>query len=86
MNVKAEAIGITPGLIVTDRIRAQYKPVASVALRRGVLRENLAMSLRPRGSTVLRSTEDRAEEIWETITYAAIWLCGLTEIWLCLFN
>ena len=31
----------------------------------------------------LRSNEQRTGEIWETVSYLAIWLCGLIGIGLC---
>jgi hypothetical protein len=57
------------------RIHDLNEPVASVA--------DAAPSAGQRLGHDLRSADHRTGELWETLSYVAIWLCGLIGICLC---
>ena len=81
MNAKANSIEIVPALIAARRI--VDTPVTSAALPRVVLAEDVVPSAEHHLRLALPSTDDRAGEFWETLSYAAIGICGLLGIGLC---
>ena len=83
MSAKANSIGIVPAMILAGRIQATDEAVASVALARAGRSEAAGPSAEPRLWLALRSAEHRAGEYWETLSYLAIWLCGLIGVGLC---
>ncbi len=84
MNAKANSIVIVPALIAARRTRRIVDtPVTPLALPRVVLAEDLVPSAVHRLRLALPSTDDRAGEFWETLSYAAIGICGLMGVGLC---
>ena len=83
MNGKTNAIGIAPAMILAGRIQGVVEPVASVALARADRSENVVPFAKPRLWLVLRSADHRAGDFWETLSYVALWLCGLIGVGLC---
>jgi len=83
MNGKTNAIGITPAMILAGRIQGVVEPVASVALARAGRSEKIVPFAEPRLRLVLRSADHRAGDFWETLSYVALWLCGLIGVGLC---
>jgi len=84
MNAKANSIEIVPALIAARRTRRIVDtPVTSAALPRVVLAEDVVPSAEHHLRLALPSTDDRAGEFWETLSYAAIGICGLLGIGLC---
>ena len=84
MNAKANSIGIVPAMTLAERIHGIDEAVASVALARAVRSEDARSSAERRLGLALRSADQRAGEFWETLSYMAIWLCGLIGVGLCL--
>ena len=83
MNAKVNSIRIVPALITTERIQGLDKPIASAALLRAVLAEDVVPLADTRLLLALPSTDHRAGEFWETLSYVAIWLSGWIGIGLC---
>jgi hypothetical protein len=68
---------------VGGRIQGVDETVVSVAFARAVRSEDAVPSAEPRRWLALHSTDHRDLEFWETLSYVAIWLCGLIGIGLC---
>jgi hypothetical protein len=83
MNAKANSIRIVPVLITAGRIQVVDKPVGSARFLRVVLPEDALPLNEPRVRLSLATTDQRTGEFWETLSYVAIWLCGLIGIALC---
>jgi hypothetical protein len=83
MNAKADSIEIVQAMILVARIQGVDEAVASAALARADRSKDAGPSAEPRFWLALRSAEHRAGEYWETLSYVAIWLCGLVGVGLC---
>jgi len=83
MNTKANSIGIAPALIIPARRRGVNASAASVALTRAIRTRNVVFPAQSQLWTGLSSADRRAEEFWETLSYLAIWFCGLAGVALC---
>ena len=83
MNAKANSIQMVPALMTAARIQDLDEPVASAQLLRVVLAEDAVPLDEPPLRLSLPSTDHRTGEIWETLSYVAIWVCGLIGIALC---
>ncbi len=68
---------------LAGRIQGVVEPVASVALARADRSKNVVPFAEPRLRLVLRSADHRAGDFWETLSYVALWLCGLIGVGLC---
>jgi hypothetical protein len=65
------------------RIHDANEHVASVALAHSVLSEAATPSAGHHLWLGLCSRDHRAGELWETLSYVVIWLCGLMGVGLC---
>jgi len=83
MNAKANSIQMVPALITSTRIQDLDAPFGSAHLLRGVLAEDAVPMDEPPLRLSLPLTDHRTGEIWETLSYVAIWVCGLIGIALC---
>ncbi len=83
MNAKANSIQMVPALITSARVQGLDEPFGSAQLLRGVLAEDAVPLDEPRLRLSLPSTDHRSGEIWETLSFVAIWVCGLIGIALC---
>src|SRR5437667_7938539 len=74
---------IVPAMIGAERIRGVDEPVASAAPFLAVVTEEAVPSLDPRRWPALSLTDLYTGDFWETLNYAALWLCGLVGVGLC---
>ena len=83
MSAKTDSLGIVSRLIGEGPIGGLDQSIAPVPPSRAVLCEALVPSPKPPLWLELSSAEHRAAEFWETLSYVAIWLCGLSSIGVC---
>ena len=82
MNAKPNSIGILPAM--NSRLRVQG--LGETIARAGIVCAVRARDACPSDKAPLWSVpDDRLGDIWETLSYLVIWVCGLTGIALCFF-
>jgi hypothetical protein len=83
MNAKPAWIEETPPMNARLRIQYSVEPVAGIVGVRVARPQHAAPAAKPRPAKRLPSADNWAAEVWETLSYAVIWLCGLVAIGFC---
>lgn len=83
MNAKPNSIGILPAMGSGLRCRDLRRPVTRVGFVRLVPTHYATPSTHAHLGLSLSPSNDRVGEFWEALSFAVIWLCGLTGIGLC---
>jgi len=86
MNAKANSSEIVSAITAAGQILREDKPVLCATHFRAVSTADSGALTQSRLGPPLVSTNLQAGEFWETLTYVAIWLCGLIGIVLCLMT
>ena len=86
MNAKPNSIEIMPAVIAgaqSGRLPEFTNRTIHVAWSPPVLFELLRPLSQPCPRLASLSLNDSADDLWETLSYAALWLCGLIAVSLC---
>jgi hypothetical protein len=83
MNAKPNSIGILPVMRSGLRVQGLHGPVASDVRLCAVRIQGTAPAAKRKLRAVMPSVDGRVGELWETLSYAVLRLCGLTGIGLC---
>ena len=81
----SDSIQIMPTMLVAERMQDLDERVLSVAFAPPVPVAQPLCRAEPGLWLASRWADHQAGEYWETLTYAALWLCGLISIGLCFF-
>lgn len=83
MKANADLVEILPGLAAAERIGYAHERVELVVLPVALFGKDVAHSEGPRLRRVPGPGHRMAEELWETLCFAALGLCALLSIGLC---
>jgi hypothetical protein len=82
MSTKAGLIDSVRTTLAVGRIQIVEEPVLFVTGRRNVL--EVFPTAGPGVWLGSRSRDDRRSEVWETLSYLTLWLCGWIVVGFCL--
>lgn len=83
MNSKANSMEMATAVVLEGSFRDVDEAVASAALARAGRFERAVPCAEPSLWLALGSVDHRAGELWETLSYLVIWVCGLAGVGLC---
>src|SRR5262245_1501031 len=81
MHTKQNSIRNLPTIRPELAVQGMGGPIANGLLRGAVWTKHASPYARARIGVSLRSANDQAAELWETVSHAVLWLCGSTALW-----